>query len=309
MVSSEKLLERSRNGVRENKTLDFKSEFDPTQRGEWCEIIKDIVAFANSGGGAIVIGLNDDATPSDFDPTPIVAIDPADVTNRIARYTGHQFSDFEIHAVDRNGHVVASIIILGTNTPMVFEKPGTYEAEPGRQKTAFSKGTVYFRHGAKSEPGTMNDLRQWRDRELEKIRESWLGDIRKVVEAGPGQTIRIIPEAHDAEGVINARIGNDPNAGVFRPDNAEEHWPYRQNQLIARVLRELPDGTRFNGYDVQCIRYQHNIQPENRPEFVFKPHENASPQYSEGFAEWIVAEQTGDPNFLTITRRQYRDVH
>ncbi|MCK0103232.1 ATP-binding protein [Pseudohalocynthiibacter sp. F2068] len=59
MITREKLLDRAQNGVRENKTLDFKSEFNLAQRGDWCEIIKDIVAFANSGGGVLVIGLND----------------------------------------------------------------------------------------------------------------------------------------------------------------------------------------------------------------------------------------------------------
>ncbi|MCK0103231.1 hypothetical protein MWU63_13090 [Pseudohalocynthiibacter sp. F2068] len=231
------------------------------------------------------------------------------MTNRIARYTGHQFSDFEIHGLQREEHPIAAIIVFGANTPMVFELPGTYEVEPGRQKTAFSKGTVYFRHGAKSEPGTMNDLRQWRDRELEKTRESWLGGIRQVVEAPSGHTIQIVREADADGGIINARIGNDPGAAAFRPNNAEELWPYRQTQLIDRVLRELPDGTRFNGHDILCIRTQHNIQPENRPELVFKPHENASPQYSEEFAEWIVDQQTGNQNFFTQTRQQYRDTH
>ncbi len=309
MISREKLLERAQNGVRENKTLDFKTELDLAQRGDWCEIIKDIVAFANSGGGVIVVGLNDDATPSGYDVATLLAADSADVTNRIARYTGHQYSDFEIIALEREEHPVAAILILGADTPMVFDKPGTYETEPGRQKTAFSKGTVYFRHGAKSEPGSMNDLRQWRDRELEKVRESWLGGIRQVVEAPSGHTVQIVGGADEARGVINARIGNDPNAATFRPDNAEEHWPYRQTQLINRVLRELPDGTIFNGHDILCIRSQHNIQPESRPDLVFKPHANASPQYSEAFADWIVAQQTDNPGFCSEMRRQYRDSH
>lgn len=60
-----RLLERAENARRESKSLDFKREFDPMSTPEWCEIIKDIVAFANSGGGVIVFGVNNDGTNSE----------------------------------------------------------------------------------------------------------------------------------------------------------------------------------------------------------------------------------------------------
>jgi predicted HTH transcriptional regulator len=63
--------------------LDFKSKFEIADAGDWLEIIKDIAAFANSGGGTILIGVNDDGTPSGADVAGALAIDPADLTNRI----------------------------------------------------------------------------------------------------------------------------------------------------------------------------------------------------------------------------------
>jgi hypothetical protein len=75
---------------------------------------------------------------------------------------------------------------------MVFTKPGSYEIAGGRQKTAFAQGTVYFRHGSKSEPANSDDLASWRDREVEKVRKTWLGGIRKVVETGSGDTVNVI---------------------------------------------------------------------------------------------------------------------
>ena len=38
----------------ETADLDFKSTFDPQSTRDWCELVKDIVVFANSGGGCIV---------------------------------------------------------------------------------------------------------------------------------------------------------------------------------------------------------------------------------------------------------------
>ena len=45
-------------------------------------------------------------------------------------------------------------MIRSCRVPLVFTRVGTSEIAHGRQKTVFSVGTVYFRHGAKSEPGT-----------------------------------------------------------------------------------------------------------------------------------------------------------
>ncbi len=44
---------------------------------------------------------------------------------------------------------------------MVFTRNGTDVTIKGKQKPAFVQGTVYFRHGAKSEPGNRDDLEDW----------------------------------------------------------------------------------------------------------------------------------------------------
>jgi len=50
-------LDKARNAKRESKYIEFKERFDVNQSQYWCEIIKDIVAMANSGGGCILIGV------------------------------------------------------------------------------------------------------------------------------------------------------------------------------------------------------------------------------------------------------------
>jgi len=51
-----KLLDRAQAAKRESKYVEFKSQLDLGAPGVWCELIKDIVAFANSGGGVILVG-------------------------------------------------------------------------------------------------------------------------------------------------------------------------------------------------------------------------------------------------------------
>jgi predicted HTH transcriptional regulator len=58
----------------ESATIDFKREFDPTSPPGWCELVKDVVAMANSGGGTILIGVNDDGSPSGCDITTALAL-------------------------------------------------------------------------------------------------------------------------------------------------------------------------------------------------------------------------------------------
>ena len=42
----------------ESASLDFKSCFDPESKQDWCELIKDMVAMSNSGGGTIIVGVD-----------------------------------------------------------------------------------------------------------------------------------------------------------------------------------------------------------------------------------------------------------
>lgn len=56
----------------ESRSLDFMESFDPTQLSEWLEVVKDLVAMANSGGGLIVVGVCNKGQPSTAD-VPVTA--------------------------------------------------------------------------------------------------------------------------------------------------------------------------------------------------------------------------------------------
>ena len=174
-ILREELIRRARDGKRESKNLDFKVGFDTGSREAWCEIVKDIVAFANSGGGALVFGVHDDGTPADVDVSPFLSVDPVDVTNKVNAYTGYEFDEFEIVEIERAGRRLALYAVFGVATPMVFIRDGAHLGQGKSRRPAFVKGSVYFRHGAKSAPGTSNDLSSWLERSLESIRSTWLG--------------------------------------------------------------------------------------------------------------------------------------
>jgi len=59
----------------------------------------------------ILFGLSDDDAGSGYDPAPLLLFDPADITNKIAKYTGVDFAEFEIVAITRDGVPLAALII------------------------------------------------------------------------------------------------------------------------------------------------------------------------------------------------------
>jgi hypothetical protein len=301
---------RAKDGIpkRESKRVDFKGQLDLSKAEDWCEIIKDLCAMANSGGGSILVGLKDDGTSSGWDPSNILATDPAHLVDKIAKYTGEQFSDFEIVPTKHEAAWIADIRIAGVAVPLVFVQPGTYEIAQGKQKTAFSRGTIYFRHGAKSEPANSKDLRDFLEREIGRARRSWLGNIRKVVKAPPGSTVNVLspgaPTAVTAAaGAV--RLVDDPKAPTFGMLNPDDTHPHRQTEIVVKVNEKLAERKRVTSFDIQCIRKVHQIN-ETKPRY-FHRSKFSSPQYSEAFVDWIVASFEKDPTFFDKARASYRD--
>ena len=308
-----KLLERAENAKRESKLLDFKREFDTTSAPEWAEIVKDIMSFANSGGGVIVFGVDNDGSSAGNDVSNILSLDLADITNKVESFTGYQFADMEIAEVRRGGEVRAALIIGPTDVPLVFIRNGTDVTIKGKQKPAFVKGTVYFRHGAKSEPGNRDDLAEWLQRSLERVRRGWLGGIRKVVEAPPDHVVSVVSSprsmkggAPQTEGIaLTADITASPGAVQVVPRNAEELWPHRQKDLLQLINKQIKKSPPINGHDILCINSHLNVLRDH-PKFAYKPHKLASPQYSEEYADWIVRQYTTDKRFFERLREDYK---
>jgi hypothetical protein len=288
----------------ESRRVDFKESLDVASPGEWVELIKDIVTMANSGGGALVIGVNNDGAHSGADCGPLLKFDPAKIVDKIAVYTVQQFADFEVRPGQRAGKPVAVIDVQPVFPPLVFVRPGTYPVTPDgtKQKTAFGVGTVYFRHGAKSEPANSHDLKDAFDRRLAAERRNLLSNVRKVVHMPTGGEVRIIPgdlaKPGDTE-AVPVRLVDDPRAPVVRALDADQTHPYRQTELLAEMNKRLAGKVKVNGFDIQCVRQAHKIDKE--PAYCHKP-KFATRQYSETFCDWMVGEYTKDNGFFTAAR-------
>jgi len=308
-IGKDKILEKAKKTKRESKYIEFKEKFNIDSSQDWCEIIKDIVAIANSGGGCIIFGVNDVGNPLGYDLSSILSLDPAIITDKIAKYTGEQFSDFEIEEFEKDNGKVVALIVYGTSIPIIFTKPGTYSIGEGKQRTAFGKGTIYFRHGAKSEPGNSNDLSKAIERKLKEIRKDWLGNIRKLIKAPMGSVVNILPSSvktSNRPDAISIRITDNKEAPAFRLETPDATHPYRQKEVIEIVNKKLKGGKRVNQYDILCVRRVYKIN-ECKPDFYYKS-KYGVPQYSNEFVEWLLNSYEENPHFFDEAREKYKDI-
>lgn len=298
------LVKKALNAKRESKSIEFKQSINVASPGEWVEIIKDIVAISNSGGGVIVIGVDNHGKPKGFDIKPLTEFDSADITNKINKYTGVQYSDFEILEEEKAGQKVALLIIQGVSIPIVFTKPGTYDIGGGKQKTAFGIGTIYFRHGAKSDPGNTEDIRKAIERQLDSIRKDWIRGVRKVVTAPRGSKIVVasgeVKESSSPD-ATPIRIVDDPKAPAYRKIDYDVSHPHRMTELVRRLNEELRGKAIVNSRRLLCLRRLHNL--DENPDFCHKP-TFTSMQYSETLVDWIMTQMKANARFLEDARAE-----
>ncbi|MHB1434663.1 MAG: RNA-binding domain-containing protein [Thermoplasmata archaeon] len=289
---------------REGRRIDFKETFDPSRAGDWCEIVKDIVAMANSGGGCLVFGVRDDGHVGEGSVEAVLSLDSAQIADKVTKYTGVHFDGFEVREGQREGKQVAILVIRTVEYPLPFSKAGNYDRGDGKQLTAFQPGTVYFRHGAKSEPGTAEDLRRSIERAVRGQRTAWLGGIKKVVTAPRGHRIEVLsPETVMSKPIGGGavRLTNDPAAPAVHRLHPDDTHPFRRKEVVTEVNRRLAGRATITPYDIQLVRETYAVDNGSRPDLYYES-KHAAPQYSEDFVKWIVQQYERNPSFFSEAR-------
>jgi hypothetical protein len=282
-VAANRYLSRAETATRSSKRVALHESADSV------ELVRDIAAMANSGGGAIV-----------FDG--LAGVDEEAIHEQLERYAQPEFEGFTVEPITRNGRPSVAVIVEGArNTPLVFTRTGRI----GGEHIAFVRGGLYFRHGAKSEPATGEDVRDFIRRQLDATRTQWLANIRQVMHAPDGAEVAVIETAErDEEGRPTLiRLTTDPHAPLYGQVDPDQSHPYRQKEVIREVNARLGEGA-VNAFDVLSVRRVHAVSEETRPEFVHVP-KFGSPQYSDAFVDWLVGEQQRDSQFFAQAKAHY----
>lgn len=255
------IIRKAQTAKKESKYVDFKTSFDGSNRA-WLKMLKSIVAMANTDGGVLVFGVNDNGTLSGFDVEMVLQIDPATITDKIYSHTNVQFDDFDILETERDGAKVALLIVNTASTPLVFKTPGVYANEAGKSITVFQAGTLFYRHGAKSEPANTDDVRTVIDKRVEAVRQEWFKEVRKVVEAPVGT--RFVVES-------GARVAGSENPIIYRTSTDENipatRFTRSQDKNAPVLLREELSEDLFQ--EVNIVLEANNLLARGEERFVF----------------------------------------
>ena len=249
-------------------------------RGDaWLDLCVHVVAMANSGGGTIVVVGHD-------------ALEP-ELQRVLSAHLSQSFRDFTVRAESRETSVGVIEIAAHDGAPLVFDVDGTYTDTDGAPQTAFHRGTVYVRHGRRSDPARGKDIARLVDREVDRQRRALQRNVRKASSAPKGSEVLIV-SAREPTLFPTVRVVDDPRAPTLARTDFDVTHPFRQKELVA-TLNERAGGVHITAFDIQCVRRVHHV--DDHPEFFHQP-KFGSPQYSETYVEWLLSELARDPQFF-----------
>ena len=169
---------------REDTLVDFKETLSIAKNSTFVKVAKDIFAFANRGGGYILLGFrerksraalptNVDEEQPRFQPIGLPAdflIDQADLQAKFNAYSNAPIQiGYREFKKDIGGDLRRFALIYIPASTQVLKpiRDGTYRDDNGKLKQAFSKEAILIRRGTQCLPATEEEV-NWIERRAEK---------------------------------------------------------------------------------------------------------------------------------------------
>jgi hypothetical protein len=174
----------------ETDELDYKGDCDLSRGGDArtrLELVRDIVAIANSAGGYIVVGVTEDTTrrlrfhPRGFGRAGFRAFDASTVRTLLERYVDERV-DFGLATVAslRYPRRTFGLIFVppSQRAPLVFAHDGQYgDPTKNRSVTVFQAGDVVVRRNTSSIRANQADWRRLISDIRRRERDRWVEDV------------------------------------------------------------------------------------------------------------------------------------
>lgn len=207
--------------VGETARVEYKERFDTTSREGELKLIREIVAFANSGGGSIVIGQRDDGVVVGLDEAVIKWFDPANVCGKVEPFVAPEAIEVTVRVTTADGSTRTVWLDVPAHRmpPLVIAKDGTCGSGT-EQKTLFRRGDVLVRKGTRVQPAARMDYLRWIDDRVTTARMELLNNLNFVASLPPGSVVS--STAGDEE-------IDEPNALLRR---AGRTWKHNNEKLL-----------------------------------------------------------------------------
>ena len=162
----------------EGVDLDFKRACNLNTRSELLAITKDVAAFAATGGH-IVVGVNEDGTPSGlFGAGDSRLFDEATLRSKIAPTFLPDTISITTAIHELNGAPVAIVYIAPHSDGfIVLQRDGDFTDTTGQQRQEFRAGDVYVRRGSSSRVWNHDEASAALERAMNLRRERWRREL------------------------------------------------------------------------------------------------------------------------------------
>jgi hypothetical protein len=197
----------------EAQDLEHKSSFAGSDK-EWLELVKTIVAMANTAGGHMTLG---DVTFDDG------SLDSARLDDRVNKYVRPRVSSI---GSGREADGTWEITVDRTHELHVFIQEASYVDKNGRLKSAFHPGQIYVRHSSKTEPANADDITGF----IRDAIANWLHKLGQGIES-------LAVDVSSEESGMPIHLSADAGALSISAD-PNDLWPYTARTLGEAVGKD-----------------------------------------------------------------------
>ena len=228
----------------ETANCDLKTAFKDSNRG-WVNLAKDIVAMSNSGGGAIVFGVDDNGRRVGLKQSLLSLMDPARINGQIESKAPGARVSTSYYEITFYRLRYGFLCVHPQEDLIVFEKEWGYKKPNGSDQIVIRRGVLYARGVGESRPARQADITLMVKRLIETGSKALLAKIEKIatlpldsgiVALEPGSESRGI-HLVDSEPGLPVKVTSEGEDAIPITEvlSADLPFPSKQAELVNQV--------------------------------------------------------------------------
>jgi len=186
----------------ENLTIEAKLTVDLDDPASRMQLVKELVAFANTQGGSLHVGVADDGSRPGIDADLAGKLDPSRLCDVVNSYIHPDHLEIDVvpeSSDDSERTVVRISVRRYPSPPIVIAKQGNYQGTDGNQPSAFRVGDVLVRKGTKVERAARPDYQNWIQESAEAARRLLMERVALITRMPEGASLQVVTEDEEID--------------------------------------------------------------------------------------------------------------